>query len=253
MKKSVIYTIVTPVLMALTLSGCRNGKTTASVSTASTEAVSTPNEQSNNTGEENSESVEEASVSSAGSTDSASPAPILSKERTSSDGSFSVRLPSNWSNMTAQISDDDEINQGFTLQVGNADQPLYMMACAENKDANAVKSLDEYMNSLIRFVTESGSFSDIQKMSKAESFKTSSGLAGRKYLFTATYSPENNTADTPASAVSQTAASGEKVAYWLYAIEGEKQYYQMNFWTPASNGELERATVDAVARSLKSV
>lgn len=241
-----------PVLLALAFGGCGNGKNSVSVSTASTEAASTQNEQSNDTLKKAPESADEA-ASSVNSIDEGPSAPKLSKERTSSDGTFSVRLPSDWNDMTAQISDDDEINQGFTLQAGNADQPVYMMACAENKDANAVKSLDEYMDSLIRFVTESGSFSDIQKMSKPESFKTSSGLEGRKYLFTAAYSPENNTADTAASTVSKAEPSGERVAYWLYAIEGEKRYYQLNFWTSASNGEQEKATVDAVARSFRSI
>ena len=78
----------------------------------------------------------------------------------SEDDSLQLAVPLDWQNLNGQITNDDEVNQSFKVQVGNPDQAVFFMANSESRRYSPFMSLDEYSSAIVAAVYKSMSGSE---------------------------------------------------------------------------------------------
>ena len=151
----------------------------------------------------------------------------------SENDSLQLAVPLDWKNLNGQITNDDEVNQSFSVQVGNPDQAVFFMANSESRRYSPFMSLDEYSSAIVAAVYHSMSGSEV--FSNAELVETVDiesdveDFVIRKSVISASYE------DNP-------------IVYYIYAVQGNYRYFQFNCWTAESQKDSAEAVFDEIVR-----
>ena len=149
----------------------------------------------------------------------------------SENDSLQLAVPLDWQNLIGQITNDDEVNQSFSVQVGNPDQAMFFMANSESRRYSPFMSLDEYSSAIVAAVYNSMSdsevFSDADLIETVDIESDVNDFVIRKSTITASY--ENN-----------------PIVYYIYAVQGNYRYFQFNCWTAESQKDAAEPIFDEI-------
>ena len=149
----------------------------------------------------------------------------------SEDDSLQLAVPLDWQNLNGQITNDDEVNQSFKVQVGNPDQAVFFMANSESRRYSPFMSLDEYSSAIVAAVynTMSGSedFSDAELIETVDIESDVNDFVIRKSTIAASY-------------------EGNPIVYYIYAVQGNYRYFQFNCWTAESQKDTVETVFDEI-------
>jgi len=149
----------------------------------------------------------------------------------SEDDSLQLAVPLDWQNLNGQITNDDEVNQSFKVQVGNPDQAVFFMANSESRRYSPFMSLDEYSSAIVAAVYNSMSgsevFSDAELIETVDIESDVNDFVIRKSTITASY--ESN-----------------PIVYYIYAVQGNYRYFQFNCWTAESQKDTVETVFDEI-------
>ena len=150
----------------------------------------------------------------------------------SENDSLLLSVPLDWQNLLGQITNDDEVNQSFSVQVGNPDQAVFFMANSESRRYSPFMSLDEYSSAIVAAVynsmNDSEAFSDPELTETVDIESDNNNFVIRKSTITASY--ENN-----------------PIVYYIYAVQGNYRYFQFNCWTAESQKDTAETVFDEIA------
>lgn len=150
----------------------------------------------------------------------------------SENDSLLLSVPLDWQNLLGQITNDDEVNQSFSVQVGNPDQAVFFMANSESRRYSPFMSLDEYSSAIVAAVynsmNDSEAFSDPELTETVDIESDINNFVIRKSTITASY--ENN-----------------PIVYYIYAVQGNYRYFQFNCWTAESQKDTAETVFDEIA------
>ena len=149
----------------------------------------------------------------------------------SENDSLQLAVPLDWQNLIGQITNDDEVNQSFSVHVGNPDQAMFFMANSESRRYSPFMSLDEYSSAIVAAVYNSMSdsevFSDADLIETVDIESDVNDFVIRKSTITASY--ENN-----------------PIVYYIYAVQGNYRYFQFNCWTAESQKDAAEPIFDEI-------
>lgn len=147
------------------------------------------------------------------------------QELISNDGHIQIAVPLSWRDLSGQLTNDDEVNQSFNLQLGDTDQAVYFMANSESRRYSPFMSLDEYSSAIVAAVynTMNGkeAFSDAELLSTVDMNSEVNDFVIRKSTLRAGY-------------------EGNPIYYYVYAVQGAYRYFQFNCWT----AEMQKDTAE---------
>ncbi len=142
---------------------------------------------------------------------------------TATDGQSQITLPVGWS-VQKDLHDDAE------LQAANLRQEQYVIVLTENK-ADFVD-------------TDLASYADVVLDSFLENVETEDRPTGRSVSINGAKALQYEIRGT---------VDNIKVVYWLTAVEGSQNYYQVLTWTLASKAEQNAPILQEVAQSFREV
>ncbi len=221
--------VLSACLCAALMAGCGTKVQTPKSSPAAesqieTESISTP------------DSTQETAESEADLIEEMPETDRLPKRLDASDGSMTLFTPEAWSTMAGVLDASGSLDQEFPLTAGNEAVPAYLIANRESKTETSLASLEEYANTLTDVIMADARFENAEIVTDGEAFAMQGeGLTAKKTKFRASFVQDETTID---------------LVYWIYAVEGNEGYYQINCWTTAECAEREEAVFDAVAASL---
>lgn len=154
----------------------------------------------------------------------------------SENDSLQLAVPLDWQNLNGQITNDDEVNQSFKVQVGNPDQAVFFMANSESRRYSPFMSLDEYSSAIVAAVynTMSGSedFSDAELIENVDIESDVNDFVIRKSTIAASY-------------------EGKPIVYYIYAVQGNYRYFQFNCWTAESQKDTVEPVFDEIVSGFR--
>ena len=149
----------------------------------------------------------------------------------SEDDSLQLAVPLDWQNLNGLITNDDEVNQSFKVQVGNPDQAVFFMANSESRRYSPFMSLDEYSSAIVAAVYNSMSgseaFSDAELIETVDIESDVNDFVIRKSTISASY-------------------EGNPIVYYIYAVQGNYRYFQFNCWTAESQKDTVETVFDEI-------
>ena len=153
------------------------------------------------------------------------------QEFISEDDSMQLAVPLDWRDLRGVITSDDEINQSFTVQIGNTDQALFFMSNSESRRYSPFMSLDEYSSAIVAAVynsmNSSEAFTDPQLLETVDIDSAVNDFVIRKSTIQAGY-------------------EGNPILYYIYAVQGSYRYFQFNCWTAESQKDAAEAVFDEI-------
>lgn len=153
------------------------------------------------------------------------------QEFLSEDGSMELAVPLDWQDLRGVITTDDEINQSFTVQIGNIDQAVFFMTNSESRRYSPFMSLDEYSSAIVAAVynsmNSSEEFTDPQLLETVDIDSAVGDFVIRKSSIEANY-------------------EGNPILYYIYAVQGSYRYFQFNCWTAESQKDAAEAVFDEI-------
>lgn len=152
----------------------------------------------------------------------------------STDGTMEVTLPDNWEDMTGKMDTTGDAQQNWVIEAGCLEEESFLTAVGESKTNTALASLAEYSDTIVQAVSTNTLFTDAQASSTEDLTLTSGGFAAKKTKISATY-------------------SGQKIAYWIYAVEGSKRYDQFICWTTEDNASSAEEKFDTIVNSFTEI
>lgn len=225
MKKNRLQAVLlsSAVLLSL-LGGCGKSAASEEVSSSDTGALESSEEMSSEASSPESSSEESSSES----TDEIKLTVVLD----STDGVMRFSFPEGWQNLAGSL--DDGVDSRFTIQAGAYEEAAFFMAASEEKANSPVTDLSDYNSELLKAVTGNEAFSDVSDQVSDDLTLKNSGLAAHKTRFTASYSDQS-------------------IICWIITTEDDNRYYQMTFWTTASNVLAEEERFMAIGDSFTTI
>lgn len=144
----------------------------------------------------------------------------LSQQIISGDGVCQLMFPENWTDMKGQL------NAELALEAGCLDEEEFLTLLGETKDGSSLESLAEYTDVLTGYIAASFTDPVVGDRQELE-------INGRKAT------------KTKITGVT----SDVEVAYWVYTIEGTKQYVQICTWTTPGNAAAGEGLFDKIVQS----
>ena len=152
----------------------------------------------------------------------------------SADGTMEIMAPDTWQDMKGQLDESGSSDQNYPLQAGSYDDETFLTANGESKTNSSLTSLQEYSDTILKGVTASTAFSNVQAEATTDVTLTASGLPAKRTKFIAAY-------------------GSQQIAYWIYAAEGTSRYYQICCWTADDNAVNAEPVIEAVVNSFKEL
>jgi hypothetical protein len=142
---------------------------------------------------------------------------------TASDRQSQITVPTDWRSQ-------EDLHDEAEIQAGNLRQEQYMIVLTENKSDFVDTDLERYGEIVSEALVEN---TETDKLPETKSM-TVNGRPAIQYKISGT-------------------VDNVKVVYWLTAVEGSKNYYQVLAWTLASKAEQNEPILQKVTESFQEL
>jgi hypothetical protein len=142
---------------------------------------------------------------------------------TASDGQSRVTIPAGWSSQ-------EDLHDEAEIQAANGRQEQYLIVLTENKSDFVDTDLARYAEIVSESLVETAGMNEAPEAKSA----TINGRPAIQYEISGT-------------------VDNLKIVYWLTAVEGTKNYYQVLTWTLASKAEENAPILQQVVESFEEV